>query len=103
MTGLDFHAWRGLVVALVASATGILAACAESPVGSKAAFDRGRVDGCDSGLSDAYRPGYDTRYAKDAARYAGDAAYRGGWDEGYETCYWREYRHPTWESGLGGM
>ena len=84
-------------LAAVALAAALLAGCATP-------FERGRIDGCDSGLSDANKPGYDTRYRKDDARYAADADYRAGWDEGYDTCYWREYRYPTWESGgFGGM
>ncbi|MDA0702189.1 MAG: hypothetical protein O3A96_02950 [Proteobacteria bacterium] len=92
-----------MIVALLCTAVALLASCAESPAGSEAAFDRGRADGCNSGLSDANKPGYDTRYTRNQALYAADTGYREGWDKGYDTCYWREYRYPTWESGLGGM
>ena len=88
--------------AMLAGASALVVGCA-SPASPNAAFERGRVDGCDSGLSDANKPGYDTRYEKDRPRYAADGRYRDGWDQGYETCYRREYHFPSWESGVGGM
>lgn len=102
MAGQRFRVPSALFVAGLAITAALLSACAR-PTGTIAAFERGRVDGCNSGLSDANKPGYDTRYAKNEPRYGADGNYRAGWDEGYDTCYWREYNNPTWESGVGGM
>jgi len=51
------------------------------------------ANACINGYIDAGRPG--VAYADlDPARYASDPRYRQGWDDGYSTCYDREYRTP---------
>ncbi len=48
------------------------------------AYRAGYADGCYSGLSAARRL---YPYQKDEDRYANDALYREGWDDGRKTCY----------------
>lgn len=70
------------------------------PPGSSALQD-GYLAGCPSGFTDAGRDGYQQDYRKDAARYAGDADYRQGWDQGHGACYEEEKRHPKIIGGNG--
>jgi len=64
------------------------------PPGSSAAFSDGYVEGCLSGFRDANRTGYEHSYTKDETRYAIDADYKAGWDQGHAACYLEELRHP---------
>lgn len=57
-------------------------------------YSDGQLDGCSSGYADARRSDYMLRYRKDEVRYATDAAYRAGWDEGHARCYEEEQRTP---------
>jgi hypothetical protein len=78
----------------------LLGACAAGPPGPDVppagpeAFQIGYLDGCASGYTDANRPGYETRYRKDARRYAADPDYHRGWDQGHRICYAHEIRFP---------
>jgi hypothetical protein len=81
-------------------AAAVLAACtpglvnpAVPPPGTES-FQEGYIQGCASGYQDARREGYVAAYHKDAARYASEADYRLGWDEGHDRCYQDEMRHP---------
>ncbi len=70
------------------------------PPGS-VAFQDGYLAGCPSGFTDAGRDGYQQAYRKDDVRYAGDADYRQGWDQGHAACYEEEKRHPKIIGGNG--
>lgn len=104
--GLSFGrvAARRIAVRLVAAtavcAATVLVACtsglvnpAVPPPGTES-FQEGYIQGCASGYQDARREGYVAAYHKDAARYASEADYRLGWDEGHDRCYLDEMRHP---------
>lgn len=66
------------------------------------AFQDGYLAGCPSGFTDAGRDGYQQSYRKDLPRYAGEADYRQGWDQGHAACYEEEKRHPK-IIGAGGV
>jgi hypothetical protein len=71
------------------------------PAGSDA-FQEGYLHGCNSGYSDADRVGYKNRYAVDQQRYASDADYRSGWEQGHNACYEDERRYPRMSSATRG-
>jgi hypothetical protein len=79
---------------------GLVCACTpgmvnpEVPPPGSPTFQDGYLNGCASGFSDAGRPGYQTSYVKDEKRYASDADYRKGWDDGYHACFEEQTRTP---------
>ncbi len=97
---------RSRAVILVGLA-GAAAACTpglinpQIPPAGSSELQEGYLAGCPSGFTDAGRDGYQQAYRKDAARYAGDADYRQGWDQGHGACYEEEKRHPKIIGGNG--
>ena len=84
------------IVALAGSVVGCMpdGVNPKIPPSGTPAFRDGYLAGCPSGFTDAGRDGYQQDLRKDAARYAGEADYRQGWDQGHEACYEEEKRHP---------
>ena len=88
------------IALLITGLAGPVVACAPSGINPKIplpgtlAFQDGYLAGCPSGFTDAGRDGYQQDYRKDAARYASEADYRQGWDQGHDACYEEEKRHP---------
>ncbi len=58
-------------------------------------YQLGRRDGCDTGYSDAGRPGYEAVFARNESLFSGNEDYKRGWIEGEKTCYAAEMNFPT--------
>src|SRR5262249_33850109 len=75
-------------------------ACTGTSPPRTAAYEMGYWDGCNTGYSQANKPGYEAAARKDVQRYAADAEYRDGWDAGDKACFEREQRFPTMTFGV---
>ena len=96
----NLRSWLGAMSPLIVA--GLLSACATGlvnpqvpPPGSQS-FKEGYHNGCTSGFSDGGRDGYETSYVKDGTRYASEADYRTGWDQGYSACFEEQKYHPKY-------
>lgn len=58
-------------------------------------YQLGRRDGCDTGYSDAGRPGYEAVFARNDDLFSGNEDYRRGWTEAEKACYTAEMNAPT--------
>jgi hypothetical protein len=58
-------------------------------------YQLGQQDGCDTGYSDAGRPGYEAVFARDDSLFSGNEDYRRGWIEAEKACYAAEMNFPT--------
>lgn len=58
-------------------------------------YQLGQRDGCDTGYSDAGRPGYEAVFARNESLFSGNEDYRRGWIEGEKACYAAEMNFPT--------
>lgn len=85
---------RFALLAMVCAAAGCDAVGSIPPEGSDA-FQRGYIDGCWSGWGIAAKPGYEALFYRNEARYASDAEYHQGWEEGQLKCYNEQMNFPT--------
>lgn len=58
-------------------------------------YQLGRRDGCDTGYSDAGRPGYEAVFARSESLFSSNEDYKRGWIEGEKACYAAEMNFPT--------
>jgi hypothetical protein len=72
------------------------------PAGSSASFSEAYLYGCEAGSHDANPSGYVDKAPRDDKRYASDAEYRKGWDQGHASCYEDELRAPVMQDLDGG-
>lgn len=86
--GSQRHQVRGPQAALLIVVALATASCAttatEIPPGQPPEYNAGYQAGCDSGYVAAGHPYY--QFSKDATRYATDALYKQGWDDGMTVC-----------------
>ena len=58
-------------------------------------YQLGQRDGCDTGYSDAGRPGYEAVFARNESLFSNNEDYKRGWIEGEKACYATEMNFPT--------
>lgn len=58
-------------------------------------YQLGQRDGCDTGYSDAGRPGYEAVFARNESLFSSNEDYKRGWIEGEKACYAAEMNFPT--------
>ncbi|MFO0998532.1 MAG: hypothetical protein U1F33_17825 [Alphaproteobacteria bacterium] len=91
---------RSTLCLRAASAVVLVAGCTGTTHERTAAYDIGYWDGCNTGYSQAGRPGYEASARKDVQRFASDEQYRLGWEKGDRECYDKELRFPTLTFGV---
>lgn len=58
-------------------------------------YQLGQRDGCDTGYSDAGRPGYEAVFARNESLFSSNEDYKRGWTEAEKACYAEEMNFPT--------
>lgn len=58
-------------------------------------YQLGQRDGCDTGYSDAGRPGYEAVFARNDSLFSSSEDYRRAWVEAEKACYAAEMNFPT--------